>query len=71
MNRGRTGRMVDVACVAALVAIGLMVWSVVSPKPLPVFLAMSAGQAVGTLSLLLFLAALVMSVASSSTETRT
>lgn len=60
MRRGLAGRLIDVACIAALIGIALMLWSVVSPRPLPVFLAMSAGQAIGTLSLLLFLGAWIL-----------
>ena len=44
-----------VACVMALVALPLMVWSVFSPTVWPVMLALSLGQGIGTLSFLLFL----------------
>lgn len=44
-----------IACVLALVALGLIVFSLIVPKPLPVIIAMSAAQAIGTLSLLIFL----------------
>lgn len=52
-------RLVDAACVLALIALGAMSWSIVDARPVPVFLAMSAGQAAGTLSLGLFLSVLV------------
>jgi hypothetical protein len=39
-----------VACVLALVALALMVWSLFDPRPLPVVVAMSVGQVFGTLS---------------------
>jgi len=48
-------RTLSVACVAALVALALMVWSLIQPTPMPVLVAMSAGQVLGTLSLLAFL----------------
>jgi hypothetical protein len=48
-------RTLSAACVAALAALGLMVWSLITPTPMPVLVAMSAGQALGTLSLLAFL----------------
>ena len=48
-------RTLSVACVAALVALALMVWSLLEPTPMPVLVAMSAGQVLGTLSLLAFL----------------
>jgi hypothetical protein len=48
-------KIVRVACVLALVALPLMVWSVFDPTVWPVLVALSAGQALGTLSFLLFL----------------
>lgn len=52
--------LVKFACVAGLVALALIVWSVLDPRPIPVFLAMSLGQVIGTSSLVLFLAALAL-----------
>lgn len=43
------------ACVLGLVALPLMVWSVFDPTVWPVLLALSVGQAIGTLSFVLFL----------------
>lgn len=43
------------ACVLGLVALPLMVWSVFDPTVWPVLIALSAGQAIGTLSFVLFL----------------
>jgi hypothetical protein len=48
-------RTLSAACVAGLAALALMVWSLLAPTPMPVLVAMSAGQALGTLSLLAFL----------------
>lgn len=48
-------RLIKVSCWLALVAIGLMTWSIVDPHPLSVVVAMSAGQAIGTLALAAFL----------------
>lgn len=48
------------ACVLALVGLAAMTWSVLDPRPVPVFLAMSAGQAIGTFSLLLFFFVLIL-----------
>lgn len=39
------------ACLTALFALGLVVWSLLDPRPLPVVAAMSVGQVLGTLSL--------------------
>ena len=50
-------RLVRVAAILALVALPLMVWSIVQPTVWPVLVALSLGQAVGTLSFVLFLVA--------------
>jgi hypothetical protein len=42
------------SCALALLAVGLMIWSLFDPRPIPVIVAMSVGQALGTLSLLAF-----------------
>ena len=44
------------AAVLSLVGLSLMVWSVIAPAPLSVMIAMTAGQAVGTLSFVLYVA---------------
>lgn len=49
-------RILEAACVLALVALCLMIWSLLDPHPIPVILAMSAAQVLGTASLLAFLA---------------
>jgi len=51
----RSERRVRMACVLALVALALIAFSLLVPKPLPVIIAMSVAQGIGTLSLLLFL----------------
>jgi len=38
-----------------LVALGLMVWSMLVPTPLPVMLAMTVGQAIGTTAFALYI----------------
>jgi hypothetical protein len=47
-------RPLEFACVCALFALSLMIWSLFDPRPIPVVVAMSVGQALGTLSLLAF-----------------
>jgi hypothetical protein len=44
-------RILTGACLTALLALGLIVWSLLDPRPLPVVAAMSVGQVLGTLSL--------------------
>jgi hypothetical protein len=48
-----------VACVLALVALGLIVWPLLDPRPIPVIVAMSVGQVIGTLSFGTFLVVVV------------
>jgi hypothetical protein len=43
-----------ISAVLTLVALALIVWSVLEPTPLPVMIAMTVGQGVGTLALLIF-----------------
>ncbi len=50
------------ASVAALVALALMVWSFLDPSPLAMVVAMSVGQGLGTLSLLLFLGVVAVDI---------
>jgi hypothetical protein len=50
-------RLLRVACVLALVALPLMVWSLFDPTVWPVMIALTLGQALGTLSFVLFLVA--------------
>jgi hypothetical protein len=51
----KRSRLILVAsCAFALLAVGLMTWSLFDPKPIPVVVAMSVGQVLGTLSLVAF-----------------
>jgi len=52
-------RVLRAACVVALAAIALMVWSLFDPRPAPVVLAMSVGQMLGTLALAAFLTVVI------------
>jgi hypothetical protein len=38
------------ACTAALVALALVVWSILDPRPVPVVVSMSVAQGLGTVS---------------------
>ncbi len=48
------GRLLRASAVLTLVALALMAWSMVQPTPLPVMLAMTVGQALGTLAFALY-----------------
>jgi hypothetical protein len=54
------GKLVRAAAVLALVGLALFVWSVLDPRPVPVVVAMSVGQGIGTLSFLLYLLAVYL-----------
>jgi uncharacterized membrane protein YbhN (UPF0104 family) len=47
-------RLLFVACVCALAALGLMTWQLFDPRVLAVIVAMSAGQVLGTASFTVF-----------------
>lgn len=48
-------KLLRIACILALVALPLMVWSIFDPRVWPVLIALSVGQVIGTLSFVLFL----------------
>jgi len=52
--RPRPEQVVRLAAVIALAALSLMVWSLLDPRPVPIMVAMSVGQGLGTLSLGLY-----------------
>ncbi len=60
MNPPGRSMFLRVACVLALGALGLMVWSLFDPRPVPVIAAMSIGQVLGTLSFASFLYVVVV-----------
>ncbi len=60
MRHANVRKLVFLSGIATLVAIGMMVLSIVSPKPIYLVLAMSVGQGVGTLSLALYLLAIAL-----------
>lgn len=54
-----TRRLLAFSCLLTIAALGLMVYSVLVPRPVPVVLAMSFGQAFGTFAFLLFVVAVL------------
>jgi len=50
------------SAVLTLIALGLMLWSMIVPTVWPVMIAMSAGQGLGTLALVMFVAVVVRDV---------
>jgi hypothetical protein len=54
MTRPLHMRVLRLACVLALAALGLMAWSLFDPRVFPVIVAMSLGQILGTASFAAF-----------------
>lgn len=52
-------RALRVASVVGLAALGLMVWSLLDARALPIVVAMSVGQVLGTLSLAVYVAVVI------------
>jgi len=52
--------LIRLACVLALIALGLVCWSVLNPRPLPVIFAMSIGHAIGGTAFFCYLLAVVL-----------
>ncbi|MCA9646885.1 MAG: hypothetical protein H6718_01430 [Polyangiaceae bacterium] len=57
------------ACVAALIALSLMSYSVISLKPLPVIFAMSVGHGIGIFAFLCYLLAVILDTRRSAPRT--
>ncbi len=55
VDTGSRSRMLVYACVLGLIGLALMSWSLFDQGWIPVMMAMSVGQVIGTLSLALFL----------------
>jgi len=62
MIKFNQSRVLKAACVLALAALALMSWSLFDPRPIPVVLAMSLGQLLGTLSLGAFIVVVVADI---------
>jgi hypothetical protein len=60
VRHNQVKKLVFLAGVSTLVALALMVLSILSPKPIYLVIAMSVGQGIGTLSLALYLLAIVL-----------
>lgn len=52
-------RLLVVSAILTLIALALMVWSMLDPNPLPVMIAMTVGQGIGTLAFGLYLYVIV------------
>jgi hypothetical protein len=60
LNTASRSRLLVVACLLGLVGLALMTWSLFDQGWIPVMMAMSIGQGIGTLSFLLFLLVVVI-----------
>lgn len=55
MRTARAMKILRIASALALAALALMVWSLFDPRPPPVLIGLSLGQALGTLSFVAYL----------------
>ena len=53
--KARSHTLLRISGVLTLIALALMAWSMLVPTPLPVMLAMTVGQAIGTSAFALYL----------------
>lgn len=65
LQKGSVFRLTRVACVLALIGLVMMVYSILSPRPLPVILAMSVGQMFGMAAVACYLLAILVDMARS------
>ena len=70
MKRPRPDQIVRGAAVLALAGLACMVWSLLDPRPVPIMVSMSAGQALGTLSFLLYAGVVVLEAYKASRAAR-
>lgn len=59
ITAGRVQHLLRIAAVLSLVALALMMWSLLDPRPAPVLIALSLGQAIGTASFVTYLSIIV------------
>lgn len=62
ITKSRSHTLLRISGVLTLVGLALMVWSMLEPTPLPVMLAMTVGQAVGTSAFALYLFVVIRDV---------
>jgi hypothetical protein len=68
--RTRSARILQISAVLTLAALALMLWSLFQPTPLPVMLAMTAGQGLGTTALALYVFVIVRDLRRDRTRNR-
>lgn len=60
MRRLGQERLLVLSALLALLALALMTWSILVPRPIPLVLFMTLGQVIGTVSFVLFLLAVLI-----------
>jgi hypothetical protein len=60
--RARSATLLRISGILTLIALALMAWSMAQPTPLPVMLAMTVGQAIGTTAFAIFLFVVIRDV---------
>lgn len=59
ITKRRANMLLRFAAVLALLSIALMTLSIIVPRPMPIILSMSAGQAIGTLATMIYVLVVV------------
>lgn len=62
IRAGKVPHLLRVAAALSLVALGLMMWSMVDPRPAPVLIGLSLGQVLGTASFAIYLSIVIWDV---------
>ncbi len=62
IRAGKVPHLLRVAAALSLVALGLMMWSIVDPRPAPVLIGLSLGQVLGTASFAIYLSIVIWDV---------
>jgi hypothetical protein len=70
LRRISSVRLLQVAAVLTIIALALMIWSMLEPTPLPVMLAMTVGQGIGTLAFALYAGVVVRDIVRAWRERR-
>lgn len=60
LNEASRSRLLVAACILGLIGLALMTWSLFDQGWIPVMMAMSIGQGIGTLSFVLFLLVVII-----------
>lgn len=64
MTHYKSYTMLRVSCVLTLIGLSMCTWALLDPRPIPLILAMSAAQGIGTLAFLIYLLVIALELKS-------